>query len=996
VSHRPDKLGGSRPDRCLIAAVAFVLTLTGVLDARAEHLSGHASPFDGPWSLMLTLDGFCAGRWPPLEIDMTSGEATGRYSDPRFGGWQYKAHVGADASFALALSGVATIDLKGTLAPMKGEGELTVHHPEGRCRGTWIAKRVGAPATDVAAVARSSSRPQMAAAPPAPRRQAKVSPPRPSRPAASLDAGAAVPLPEPDVVALDSLEAPSASNVREPVLPPFTVRTPKAGQRNAFALLTTPALAEAYEAYLAGDGEASLAALDRQGDGGTLLVRWHVLMQRVAAMILLGRSAEAERLIQEAAALERQTFGGTVLARAARGRVRLTLGEYDAAVADFAIVANELRRWSLPTHYGQIPEPSEVSVLVYKTSAQLQAYAGIAEALVELGRAEAALPWAHAAEAGYVDVHAVGFHAEYGQYLPVYTDSFVGRAANLVFLGAAQIVSSNDAATGERSFAAARAFYDAIGYEAGSATAEARQANALLEIGDAAGSALLAGRAADRAARLGLSDLLWRVELVRGRALTESGDMANAEKALRRAQDAVEDVSGSLSGDRAKRRFGAGKDDLTDRLVHIDVANGDFDTLFRDLERGRARAFVDMLADRALARGRSTTLLREIRDLDRTIIEARLRRSIAVRGRPDTGQAQAASIERRVLVDRLRAESPDLADAMSISTAELSDVRRALGPNEMLVYGLPARGDDTLAYLWITRDGARLVATETTSDDMLRGLQAFADGLALEDAEMQRSAGRSFVAALGLANVPRGVLYMVPSGNLHFVPWGALPLETPVVVLPTGGWILRQASPPRQGAVALGDPDLAGTQTPLPGAAEEARAVAQEYGVTALTGLAATFDNTVSSVGDGVHVLHLATHGVFDAVDPLRSVLFFADRSGPRAVTAADLFEQPLVADLVVLSACETGLGATEAGEDYLGLARSFYLGGAKSVVNSLWRVDDAGTAQFMTAFHRELAMDGNLAAAWLKARNAVRDAGLPPSVYGAFVLGGAATLTPD
>ena len=72
-----------------------------------------------------------------------------------------------------------------------------------------------------------------------------------------------------------------------------------------------------------------------------------------------------------------------------------------------------------------------------------------------------------------------------------------------------------------------------------------------------------------------------------------------------------------------------------------------------------------------------------------------------------------------------------------------------------------------------------------------------------------------------------------------------------------------------------------------------------------------------------------------------------------------------------------------------MGLGRSFYLGGAVSVVNSLWPVEDAPTQLYMEAFH-ERARFGDYAGGWILARDRLRKAGYPPSVYGAFILGGA------
>ncbi|MEL7171197.1 MAG: CHAT domain-containing protein, partial [Bacteroidota bacterium] len=96
--------------------------------------------------------------------------------------------------------------------------------------------------------------------------------------------------------------------------------------------------------------------------------------------------------------------------------------------------------------------------------------------------------------------------------------------------------------------------------------------------------------------------------------------------------------------------------------------------------------------------------------------------------------------------------------------------------------------------------------------------------------------------------------------------------------------------------------------------------------------------------------------------------------------------------DLVVLSACETGLGEIEAGEGVLGLRRAFEVAGAETVVMSLWKVPDAATAALMTAFYGALD-DGRTKAEALREAAAVvraEERWAHPYWWAAFVLAGA------
>jgi CHAT domain-containing protein/Tfp pilus assembly protein PilF len=119
-------------------------------------------------------------------------------------------------------------------------------------------------------------------------------------------------------------------------------------------------------------------------------------------------------------------------------------------------------------------------------------------------------------------------------------------------------------------------------------------------------------------------------------------------------------------------------------------------------------------------------------------------------------------------------------------------------------------------------------------------------------------------------------------------------------------------------------------------------------------------------------IVHFATHGLLDNEHPELSglVLSLVDEHGRRKNGFLDLeaiYNLNLPAELVVLSACETGLGKDIRGEGLIGLTRGFMFAGASRVVASLWNVDDVGTAELMGRFYKGMEKDGLRAAAALR-----------------------------
>jgi CHAT domain-containing protein/Flp pilus assembly protein TadD len=111
-------------------------------------------------------------------------------------------------------------------------------------------------------------------------------------------------------------------------------------------------------------------------------------------------------------------------------------------------------------------------------------------------------------------------------------------------------------------------------------------------------------------------------------------------------------------------------------------------------------------------------------------------------------------------------------------------------------------------------------------------------------------------------------------------------------------------------------------------------------------------------------IVHFATHGLLDSVNPELSGVVFSlfNQQGKKQdgfLRLHDIFNLNLPAELVVLSACETGLGKETKGEGLVGMTRGFMYAGARRVVVSLWSVNDASTSELMTRFYQPILKGG-------------------------------------
>lgn len=268
---------------------------------------------------------------------------------------------------------------------------------------------------------------------------------------------------------------------------------------------------------------------------------------------------------------------------------------------------------------------------------------------------------------------------------------------------------------------------------------------------------------------------------------------------------------------------------------------------------------------------------------------------------------------------------------------------------------------------------------------------------------------------------PHGPLWLLPFAALLDDAGRSLVDRCALQLAPSHDVLLEIEHEPTAGdprylaALIVGDPTMptvparGGTEVelaPLPGARKEAREVAAlfEDRATVLIGAEASLERVREELPRH-EIVHLATHGVAWPDAPLESFVALAEPPADSLLTARWLIDHvlgrtgepgesrnPAMLDMVVLSACQTAIGQIT-GDGVIGLTRAFLIAGARSVIVSLWSVDDAATSALMVEFHRGYLAGSDKAVALQRAMQHVRgrEGWAAPRYWAPFMLVGAA-----
>jgi len=467
-----------------------------------------------------------------------------------------------------------------------------------------------------------------------------------------------------------------------------------------------------------------------------------------------------------------------------------------------------------------------------------------------------------------------------------------------------------------------------------------------------------------------------------------------AARELRSALNELDRPSRTLVLPERRSAFLADKWDVYAQLALVERDRGRVGAAFEASERLRAREMLDLLA-----RGRITAPLDTAQDL--VTREQDLRRRIGeltndlaqsdatdetLRGSEvavNAGTTRESLLRAQEtyadLLLEARERAPRHATLVAPDVATWQSVARRLGPDAAFIEYLVS-DSTTLAFV-VTSDTIAVLDLGTRRQELAR-LVDFTRGVLtprppLRDAErgsdsLWRGPLRRLHATLIAPVEATGMLagksrlVLVPHVELQYLPFAAL-LDTAgsflvqryeLALTPSASvWIALGDRP--GGSLGAGLAAFAPQPAALPGSGLEVAAIRRLAGADAqvLTGSAAT-ESAFRRLAPTRRVLHLATYGVLNKQNPLFSFVQLApDAAEDGRLEVHEVFGLHLAADLVVLSACQTGLGSgaladVPAGDDWVGLTRAFLHAGARRVMATLWPVDDWATAALMERFY--------------------------------------------
>ena len=436
-----------------------------------------------------------------------------------------------------------------------------------------------------------------------------------------------------------------------------------------------------------------------------------------------------------------------------------------------------------------------------------------------------------------------------------------------------------------------------------------------------------------------------------GDVYRKMGNKTEAVASYGVAIEQIESVRSLLASQRNRQSYFGGGLAAYTGLIEALWENRAYGEAFNYGERIRSRTFLDMLGTKVRLSRTDSALASE----ERALTELN-----------EKGEGEQAY---REFLKKVSKANPEQASLMSVQPLTLKDVQRLLRPEQVLLEYLVTR---ERTYLWaVEKRRLRAYTIPLARKHFVLKIEALRSAISnltsLDD--YQRIARDLYDRLLSpvAADITGKDLIVVPHDILHYLPFHALYspqgrylVEDHAINYLSGASLLPfVAGKRREGSkkiLSIGNPHSDENRGNLPLAELEASEIKKQFPASMVLLRQDASEAKIKSLSPHYDVLHFAAHAELSKKEPLASsVLLASDAGEDGRLEVREIFGMNLNANLVVLSGCETGLGALSNGDELVGLTRAFIYAGTPSVVASLWKVDDASTAHLMSSFYRNL-----------------------------------------
>ncbi|VAX14906.1 hypothetical protein MNBD_NITROSPINAE01-560 [hydrothermal vent metagenome] len=494
-----------------------------------------------------------------------------------------------------------------------------------------------------------------------------------------------------------------------------------------------------------------------------------------------------------------------------------------------------------------------------------------------------------------------------------------------------------------------------------------------------------------------LREVAWRARRGLGRLSVTAGKKELAVSLYKDAVDIVEKMRGSIKADELKKGFLDDKQELYEELILLLLDKGETRMALEYTERARARSFIDIL-------GKSSVKLKsKLAQNAYDKIQKLKERLDELSAGPDAPERISVAKKLQEAMDKLRRENPEVVSFVAVEPVSADEITNVIDNDVLLLEYLVTEKE--LVIFTISTGSIEVKRLPVTRKEVKK--LVFDLRKRIQDSAPLGDASRRLAQIL--IEPVRGkldafeVVGIAPHGSLHYLSFSALDMgdgylidSKPLFYTPSltmfAKMVARKSKvmkPEEHSALAVGNPDLGINNTDLPLSEIEAVSLRRVFHDVKIFIRATATEGAVTKNAPYYDVVHIASHGQFDPLNPLKSALRLAPDMGHDGfLSAGEVFSMDLSANLVVLSACQTGVGKVSRGDEVVGLNRAFLYSGARSILSTLWRVDDMASAILVKHFYRNLADNGK-AQALRMAQLAVKRNYPHPSFWAGFTLVG-------